>query len=78
MATVQSILSRKMQQQRPTLVTVERSATVLDAVRLMAEHAIGGVPVQTVTSPLAWNCRLVRAAQERRASWAVCVMMEMR
>ena len=47
MATVQSILSRKMQQQRPTLVTVERSATVLDAVRLMAEHAIGGVPVRT-------------------------------
>src|SRR5256885_4306532 len=46
MATLQSILSRKMQQQRPTLVTVERSATVLDAVRLMAEQAIGGVPVR--------------------------------
>jgi CBS domain-containing protein len=44
MATVQSILARKTQE-RPTVVTVHADATVLEAVRLMAEHGIGGLPV---------------------------------
>ena len=44
MATVRSILARKTQE-RPTMITVDRGATVGDAVRLMAEHGIGGLPV---------------------------------
>ena len=44
MTTVQSILARKTQE-RPTMVTVHQSATVREAVRLMAEHGIGGLPV---------------------------------
>ena len=52
MATVRSILARKTQD-RPTLVTVERAARVRDAVRLMAEHGIGGLPVVGVDGRVA-------------------------
>ena len=47
MATVQTIINRKAQheQQRPVVITVDETATVHDAVALMAEHRIGGVPV---------------------------------
>lgn len=44
MATVRSILARKPQE-RPTIITVDRAATVRDAVGLMAKHGIGGLPV---------------------------------
>lgn len=48
MATVQTILARKTQQeQRPAVVTVEQATTVAEAVARMATHRIGGVPVVT-------------------------------
>jgi CBS domain-containing protein len=48
-ATVQTILNRKAQV-RPAVLTVNDGATVRDAVTLMAEHRIGGVPVLTGTT----------------------------
>lgn len=46
MATVRDILAGKQrQQQRPAVLTVDATATVRDAVDVMVEHGIGGVPV---------------------------------
>ena len=44
MATVQTILNRKAQHD-PAVFTVDDTATVRDAVVVMAERRIGGVPV---------------------------------
>jgi CBS domain-containing protein len=44
MPTVRDVLARKSPDHRAT-VTADPSATVLDAVRRMVEHGIGGLPV---------------------------------
>jgi CBS domain-containing protein len=44
MATVREVLARKAQQ-RPATLTVEAAATVRDAVDIMVEHGIAGVPI---------------------------------